>query len=279
MTDVLAVSADGRITPESPGAHGLESGAALRRLVELVRERTGARTAIQLGHAGRRGATRSRKSGLDRPLRAGAWPLLSASAIPYSPGSAVPKEMDRADMDRVRDDFVRAARVADQAGFDLLQLHFAQGYLLWSFLSPLSNHRTDAWGGSPEKRLAYPLEIVDTVRAAWPMGKPLSVALSATDWSADGLGPDDAVEISRVLKRHGCDLIHVITGLVHFEIAPRYDRYTAMLFSDRVRNEAEIPTMVAARSGTSDEINSILASGRGDLCLLQPLPVDMIPAA
>jgi len=273
LTEISAVSPEGRITPDCSGIYRAETAAGLRRLAELVHEQTDAKLGVQIGHAGRRGSMRPRREGLDRPLEGGAaWPLLSASAIAYAPGHPLPSEMTRAEMDRVRDDFVRAARTADRAGADLLQLHAAQGYLLWSFLSPVSNRRTDSWGGSLERRAAFPLEVVVAVREVWPDTKPLSVALSASDWLDGGLGPDDVVAIARMLHDRGCDLAHVITGIVQFEGCPRYDAYATTLHSDRVRNESGIATLVAVRSATTDEINGILAAGRGDLCLLPPQP-------
>jgi anthraniloyl-CoA monooxygenase len=194
---------------------------------------------------------------------------MSASAIPYAPWSQVPKEMDRADMDRVRDQFVQAARLADEAGFDLLQLHFAHGYLIASFLSPLTNKRNDEYGGERENRMRYPLEVFDAVRAAWPEEKPISVALSATDYVKGGFDVDDAVAVARVLKEHGCDLIEVLAGQTTVDGEAPYGRGFLTPLSDRIRNEAGIPTMVGGFLTTSNEANTILAAGRADLCIME----------
>lgn len=274
LTDLTAVSADGRITPGCPGLYRSEHAAALRRICELVHQCSDARIGVQLGHAGRRGSTRPRRDGLDRPLRAGAWPLISASPIASTPRGPAPKEMDRSDMDRVVENFARTARLADEAGADLLQLHFAQGYLLWSFLSPLGNRRDDRYGGSLPERAAFPLEVFAAVRRAWPSAKPLSVCISATDWAPGGLTVDETVAFARMLREHGCDLVHVRAGQTIAEAAPVYRSYFSTLFSDRVRNEAAIPTLVSGHANTSDEVNTALAAGRADLCLVHPRALD-----
>ncbi len=194
--------------------------------------------------------------------------LVAPSAIPYLAHGQVPREMDRDDMDRVRDDFVRAARMADAAGFDLVELHFAHGYLLGSFLSPLTNVRTDAYGGSLENRARFPLEVFAAVRAVWPAGKPISVRISATDWAPGGFSPDDAVDLARRLKAAGCDVVDVSSGqTVPFQ-EPAYGRLYQTPFSDRVRHEADIPTMTVGAIVTYADVNSILAAGRADLCVL-----------
>jgi len=227
-----------------------------------------AKAAIQLGHAGRRGSTRPRSEGLDRPLREGNWPLVSASPIPYTPRNQVPAEIDRAGMDRVRDSFVRAAQMAHEAGFDLLQLHFAHGYLLASFLSPLTNLRGDDYGGDLELRARFPLEVFDAVRAVWPESKPLSVAISVTDCARGGNDIEDGVALGRLLKSHGCDLIAVLAGQTTLDGDPGYTRGFLTPLSDRVRNEAGIPTIVGGYLTTSNDVNTILAAGRGDLCVV-----------
>jgi anthraniloyl-CoA monooxygenase len=270
LTPLTAISADGHITPGDPGLYTAAHQAAWARIVEQVHAQTPAKIALQLGHAGRRGGARPRAEGLDRPLRQGAWPLLSASPLAYTPRSQVPKEMDRADMDRVRDNFVRAAQMAQEAGFDLLHLHCAQGYLLASFLSPLSNQRVDEYGGSLENRLRFPLEIVDAVRAAWPEEKPLSVALSVTDCAKGGLEVDEAVAVARILKAHGCDMIEALAGQTIPDAEPAYGRGFLTPLSDRVRNEAGIPTLVGGYLTTTNEVNTILAAGRADLCMMEP---------
>jgi anthraniloyl-CoA monooxygenase len=273
LTDLLAVSADARVSPDCPGLYRPDHGAALARACERIHDHTGARVAAQLGHAGRRGATRPRAQGVDRPLCSG-WPLLSASAIPYTPRAEVPREMTRADMDSVIESFVEAARRAAEACVDWLQIHAAQGYLLASFLSPRSNHRTDAYGGTLANRAAFPLEVLDAVRGVWPATKPLSVALSATDWAADGFTVDDAVLFAQLLKAHGCDVIQVHAGQSLPDVAPSYRPYFSTLFSDRIRNEAGIATLASGFLNTSDEVNSSLAAGRADLYRIDPRHLD-----
>jgi anthraniloyl-CoA monooxygenase len=269
MTNICAVSADGRITPEDAGLYDAEHPGRWARLVEEAHTQ-GGYIGVQLGHAGRRGATRPRLEGLDRPLREGAWPLVSASPIPYTPRSQVPKEMDRADMDRVRGDFARAAQMAQEAGFDLLQLHFAHGYLLASFLSPLTNVRGDEYGGNLGNRMRFPLEVFDGVRAVWPQDRPMSVAITASDYARGGSDIDAAVAFARALKEHGCDLIEVLAGQTTPNSEPPYSRGFLTSLSDRVRNGAGIPTMVGGYLTTSNEANTILAAGKADLCIMQP---------
>ncbi len=269
MSTLTAVSSDGRITLDSPGLYSACHVTEWRRIVEAVHTCSSAKIAMQIGHAGRRGATRLRDRGLDRPLREGAWPLLSASPIPYTPVSQIPKEMDEADMERVRDDFVQATRMADEAGFDLLQLHYAQGYLLASFLSPLTNQRTDEYGCNLEERMRFPLAVFDAVRAAWPDSKPISVAISATDCVQNGSSVEDAVVLASILKAHGCDIIEVLAGQTTLEGEPPYGRGFLTPLSDRIRNEAGIPTIVGGYLTTTNEVNTILAAGRADLCILE----------
>ena len=270
VTEPIAISAEGRITPESAGIYDTRHVEAWMRIIESIHTGTQAKVGLLLNHAGRRGSTRPGAQGLDRPLHHGNWPLLSASPIPYTPHSQVPREMDRADMDRVREDFVRAAKMAHEAGFDLLQLHFAHGYLLASFISPLTNVRSDEYGGDLEQRMRFPLEVFDAVRAAWPQDKPIAVALSATDYARDGLEVDDAVIAARRLKAHGCDIIAVLAGQTTGDSEPAYGRGFLTPLSDRIRNEAAIPTMVGGYLTTSDEVNTILAAGRADLCIIDP---------
>ncbi len=270
LTEPNAVSAEARITPESAGIYDTSHVEAWKRILEFVHAHSKAKVAMQLSHAGRRGSTRPRAVGLDRPLRHGNWPLFSASPIPYTPQSQVPKEMDQADMDCVRNDFVQAAQKAREAGFDLLQLHFAHGYLLASFISPLTNLRNDEYGGDLGHRTRFPLEVFDAVRAAWPEDKPISVAISATDCVKGGLDVDDAMILARMLKDHGCDIIAIAAGQTISDSEPAYGRGFLTPFSDRIRNEAGIPTMVGGYLTTSDEVNTILAAGRADLCIIDP---------
>jgi len=268
ITEMTDVSREGRITPGCAGMYKPEHVTAWRRIVDFVHTHSFAKIGIQLAHAGRKGSTRRLWEGIDEPLPEGNWPLISASPIPYLPHSQVPKEMDRADMDKVRDDFVRAARMADEAGFDLIELHFAHGYLLASFISPLTNRRTDEYGGSIENRMRFPLEIFDAVRAVWPQEKPISVRISATDWVPGGFTAEDAVVVARMLKDHGCDIIDVSAGQTVPDARPQYGRLFQTPFSDRVRHEAEIPTMTVGNISSWSDVNSILAAGRADLCVL-----------
>ncbi|HEY0069372.1 MAG TPA: FAD-dependent monooxygenase [Chloroflexia bacterium] len=264
-----AVSPEGRVTPGDLGIYSEAQGSAWAAVVERVHATPGARIGVQLGHAGRRGSARPRSEGLDRPLKVGGWPLIAASAIPYTPASQVPKEMDRAGMDRVRDDFVRAARMAHQAGFDLLQLDFAHGYLFAGFLSPLTNRRTDDYGGSLEARARYPLEVLDAVRAAWPGDRPLSVAITATDYAKGGMEVEDAIGLARMLGEHGCDLVQVHAGQTTPDAEPPYAKGFLTPLSDRIRNEAGVPALVGGYLTTSNEANTVLAAGKADLCVME----------
>jgi anthraniloyl-CoA monooxygenase len=209
---------------------------------------------------------------MDAPLKEGNWPLLSASAIPWSPRNQVPKAMDRADMDRVKAQFVAATEMAARAGFDMIELHAAHGYLISSFISPLSNVRTDEYGGSLENRMRYPLEVFRAMRAAWPEAKPMSVRISATDWVGDeGVTPAEAVEIARMFAAAGADIIDVSAGQTSTEARPVYGRMFQTPFSDRIRNEARVATMAVGNIYEPDHVNSILLSGRADLvCLARP---------
>ncbi|HUK62964.1 MAG TPA: FAD-dependent monooxygenase, partial [Dongiaceae bacterium] len=212
MTEMTDVSRDARISPGCTGMYKPEHVTAWKRIVDFVHGGSQARIGLQLAHAGRKGSTRRLWDGIDEPLPADNWPLVSASAVPYFSHSQVPREMTRGDMDRVRDDFVRATQMAVSAGFDLLELHMAHGYLLASFISPLTNHRSDAYGGSLQHRLRFPLEVFEAVRAVWPAARPMSVRLSATDWKEGGLEPADAVDVARALRERGCDIIDVSAG-------------------------------------------------------------------
>lgn len=268
LSEPVAVSAGGRITPYSLGIYDREQLAAWGYLVEQVHACSGAKVALCLNHAGRRGATRTRSEGLDRPLREGDWPLLAPSALPYTPSSRVPRAMEREDMQRAREEFIHATQLARDAGFDMLQLHMAHGYLLASFLSPLTNQRDDDYGGSLANRMRFPLEIVQAVRAVWPTEKPLSVALTASDCVKGGLTTDEAVEIARMLKEYGCDIIQVQIGQTAPESEPTYGRGFLTPYSERLRNEAGIATIVGGYLTTSNEVNTILAAGRADACIV-----------
>jgi len=265
MTDV---SREGRISPGCTGMYKPEHVTAWKRVVEFVHAHSPARIALQLAHAGRKGSTRRLWEGIDEPLAEGNWPLISASAIPYFPHSQIPKAMDRADMERVQADFVKAASMAEAAGFDMLELHMAHGYLLASFVSPLTNTRTDAYGGTLDNRLRYPLAVFDAVRAVWPAARPISVKISATDWADGGVTPEESVEFARRLKAHGCDLVTVSTGQTVAHQHPAYGRLYQTPFSDRIRHEAGIATMTVGAVASYADVNSILAAGRADLCAL-----------
>jgi anthraniloyl-CoA monooxygenase len=267
LTSPVAMAAAGRITPGDPGIYDPSHVGAWREVVDAVHDRGGT-IGLRLNHAGRRGATRPRTEGLDRPLAERGWRLLAPSPIPYSIRNAVPREMDRSDMDAVLAEFVTATERALEAGFDLLQVHMADGYLLASFLSPLSNHREDEYGGMLENRLRFPLELLDAVRAAWPDDRPLSVALTTTDWARGGLDIGDAIEIAGVLKDHGCDLIEVKAGYTTPRMRPRFGQAFLAPYADRIRNEAGIATVVGGEITTTGRANTVLASGRADLCIL-----------
>jgi anthraniloyl-CoA monooxygenase len=267
FTEMTDVSADARITPGCAGLYRLEHRDAWKRIVNFIHAQ-GSRIAIQLAHAGRKGSVeRPWGPRADQPLENG-WPLIAASAIPWSDEDQIPREMTRADMDRVRDDFVRSAVWAAEAGFDMVELHCAHGYLLSSFLTPVSNHRTDAYGGSVENRLRFPLEVFTAMRAVWPNEKPMSVRLSATDWTDDGVTPDESVAIARAFAEAGCDLIDVSAGQTSEQARPVYGRMFQTPFSDRIRNEAGVATMAVGNIYETDHVNSILAAGRADLCAL-----------
>ncbi|MGZ3615500.1 MAG: oxidoreductase [Ktedonobacteraceae bacterium] len=269
-TEPVAISAQGRITPDCAGIYHAEHVKAWKRVIEFIHGHTSAKVAIQLNHAGRRGSTRSRANGLDRSLQENNWPLFSASSIPYSPSNQLPIEMKRADMDSVRNDFVLATQRAHEAGFDVLQLNFAQGYLLGSFISPLTNLRQDEYGGDLHHRMCFPLEIFDTVRETWPQDKPIVVTVSASDCVKGGLEVDDAVRVAQMLKAHACDIIAVVTGQTTIDSEPTYGRGFLTPYSDRIRNEAGILTMVGGYLTTGDEVNTIIAAGRADLCIMDP---------
>ncbi|MCB9753887.1 MAG: bifunctional salicylyl-CoA 5-hydroxylase/oxidoreductase [Myxococcales bacterium] len=265
MTDV---SRDGRISPGCAGLYKPEHQAAWRRVVEFVHEHSAAKIGIQLGHAGRKGSTKLLWEGYNAPLEDGGWALLGPSPIPWTARHQTPRPMTRADMDHVKADYVRAAEMAREAGFDLLELHCAHGYLLATFLSPLTNARDDEYGGSLANRARFPLEVLDAIRAVWPDDKPISVRISATDWTPGGFDEDDAVALARMLKDHGCDLVDVSAGQTSPEGKPVYGRMFQTPFSDRIRNEVGIPTIAVGNIQGWDHINTIIGSGRADLCAL-----------
>jgi anthraniloyl-CoA monooxygenase len=264
--EMTCVSPDARITPGCLGLWNEEQARGWRRVVDFVHGNSGAKVGIQLGHAGRKGATKIAWEGIDQPVTEGEWPLISASAIPYLKHSQVPKAMDRADMDRVKADHVRAAELAAATGADWLELHCAHGYLLSSFLSPLTNIRDDEYGGSHENRARYPLEVFRAIRAVWPSDKPISVRLSCNDWTEGGNTPEDAAIFARMFKQAGADLIDCSSGQVSKEEQPVYGRLFQTPFSDKIRNEIGIPTIAVGAISEADHANSIIAAGRADLC-------------
>ncbi len=268
FTEMTDVSREGRISPGCTGMYKPEHVPAWRRIVDFVHAHSDAKIGLQLGHAGRKASTRLAWDGIDEPLSEGNWPILAASPIPYFPHSQVPREMNRADMDAVRADFVRATGMAVAAGFDVLEIHFAHGYLLASFISPLTNRRTDQYGGSPANRMRFPLEVLDAIRTVWPASQPLSVRISAVDWAPGGIEPGDAVGVAKLLKAHGCDIVDVSAGQTVWDAKPVYGRQFQTPFADRVRHEAEIATMAVGNISSYTDANTILAAGRADLCVL-----------
>jgi anthraniloyl-CoA monooxygenase len=264
--EMTCVSPEGRITPGCPGLYAPEHEAAWRRLTGFAHEHTDAKIACQIGHSGRKGSTNLGWEGMDLPLESGNWDLVSASAIPWSSRNATPREITRAEMDEIRNQFVASAQMADRAGFDMIELHAAHGYLLSSFISPVSNVRTDEYGGSLENRMRYPLEVLKAMRAVWPDAKPMSVRISANDWVGDdGVTPDEAIEIARMFSDAGADLIDVSAGQTTVDAKPVYGRMFQTPFSDRIRNEAGLTTMAVGNIFEADHANSILMAGRADL--------------
>lgn len=268
MAEMTCPSPDARITPACPGLWNTAQRDGWKRIVDFVHANSDAKIGMQLGHAGAKGATcLPWEGGTDQPLAQGHWRLISASPQQYLDGiSDWSHAMTRPEMERVRDDFVRATRWTAEAGFDWLELHCAHGYLLSSFISPLTNQRTDAYGGSLANRLRYPLEVFSAVREAWPQHLPMSVRISAHDWVEGGITPDDAVEIARAFKVAGADMIDCSSGQVSKKERPVYGRMFQTPFADRIRNEAGIATMAVGAISEADHVNSIVAAGRADLC-------------
>jgi anthraniloyl-CoA monooxygenase len=271
-TEMTCVSAEGRITPGCPGLYAPEHEAAWTRLTSYVHDHTPAKICCQIGHSGRKGSTQLGWEKMDAPLNSGNWEIMSASALPWSDDNATPREMNREDMDRVRNEFVAAAEMANRAGFDMIELHAAHGYLISSFISPVSNLRIDDYGGSLDNRMRYPLEVFTAMRAAWPESKPMSVRISANDWVGEaGVTPEDAVEIARLFCAAGADIIDVSAGQTTTEAQPVYGRMFQTPFSDRIRNESGIATMAVGNIYEADHANSILMAGRADLiCVGRP---------
>ena len=276
FTEMTDVSADARITTGCAGMYDAKHVSAWKRIVDYVHTNTGAKFALQLAHAGRKGSTRKpwsddpsdRRDYSDQSLEAGNWELIAPSPLAWSDVNATPREMTRTDMDRVKADFVRATLMGEQAGFDMLELHCGHGYLLSSFLTPISNQRTDAYGGDIENRLRFPLEVFEAMRATWPKHKPMSVRISATDWHDDGLTAEDSIAIAEAFTQADADLIDVSAGQTTPLAKPVYGRMFQTPFCDRIRNEARVKTMAVGNIFEPDHVNSILAAGRADLCAL-----------
>ncbi len=270
--EMTCISPEGRITPGCPGLYAPEHEKAWSRLIDFVHSQTDAKICCQIGHSGRKGSTQLGWQEMDAPLTDGNWPLKSASAIAWSANNATPEAMNRADMDLVRDQFISATEMAQRAGFDMIELHAAHGYLISSFISPISNIREDEYGGSLENRMRYPLEVFSAMRAVWPEEKPMSVRISASDWTGDyGVTPEDSVQIAKMFHDAGVDIIDVSAGQTSTDAEPVYGRMFQTPFSDRIRNELGIATMAVGNIYEPDHVNSILMSGRADLvCLARP---------
>jgi len=266
VTEMVCVSPQGRISLGCTGLYSDEQLAWWRRIVDFVHQHSSAKICLQLGHSGRKGSTcLPWQEGDDIPIPEGGWETIGPSPIPYAATMPAPREMTRADMDQVRDDFVRSTQLAAQAGFDMIELHCAHGYLLSSFLTPVSNHRTDEYGGSLENRIRFPLEVFKAMRREWPEEKPMSVRVSATDWVEDGLTPDESVAIAQAFVDAGADIIHVSTGQTTTDAKPVFGRLWQTPYSDRIRNEARVPTIAVGNITEADQVNSIIAAGRADL--------------
>jgi anthraniloyl-CoA monooxygenase len=267
-TEMICVSETGRITPGCAGMYRPEHVDAWRRIVEFGHRHGGCAMAAQLGHSGRKGSTKLMWLGIDQPLEEDNWEVIAPSPIPYSELNQVPREMTRADMVEVTDQFVSATRGALDAGFDLLEIHCAHGYLLSSFLSPVTNRRSDEYGGSLADRARFPLQVFDACRAVWPAERPMSVRISATDWVQGGFDPDDAVAFARMLQDHGCDIVDVSSGQVTPDEQPAFGRSFQTPFADRIRNEVGMRTIAVGAIASYDDVNTIVLAGRADMCAL-----------
>ena len=266
----IAVSPEARITPGDEGCWTGDHQEAWGGAVSTLRAETAARVGLVLSHAGPRGSARARGAGCDRPLRDNGWDLLAASPVPYGPGLHAPREAERADMDEVTGRFVEATELARRAGVDLLAVHMGHGYLLGSFISPLTNHREDRYGGDLEGRMRFPLEVFDAVRAAWPKELPLAAVITADDLAPGGSGADEAVDVAGMLRDGGCDLIVPVAGQTTWRTLPTYGPAFLADLSDRIRNERGLPTLLAGGIATLDQVNTLVAGGRADLCVLDP---------
>jgi anthraniloyl-CoA monooxygenase len=269
FTEMTDVSREGRISPGCAGLWNDAQEAAWKRIVDFVHAHSQAKFCLQLGHAGPKASTKVGWEGNDVPLESGNWQPIGPSAQPYSNANQAPRAMTRADMECVRDEYVAAARRAQRAGFDMLEMHYAHGYLMSAFITPLMNRRTDEYGGSLENRLRFPLEVFAAVRAAWPQDRPMSVRISSNDWVGEaGITPEESVKVARAFKAAGCDVIDVSAGQTTPDARPVYGRMFQTPFSDQIRNDARIATMAVGNIYEVDHVNSILAAGRADLCCL-----------
>ena len=268
FTEMACVSPEARITLGCTGLYAPEHVAGWTRIVDFVHERSPARICLQLGHSGRKGSTKLGLEGTDIPLDDGNWEVMGPSSLPHRPTMQKPRAMSRSDMERVRDQFARSTELAIACGFDMVELHCAHGYLLSSFITPLANQRDDEYGGSLENRLRFPLEVFAAMRAVWPRERPMSVRISATDWVDGGVTGEESVDIARAFMDAGADIIHVSTGQTSPDARPVYGRMWQTPFSDRIRNEARIPTIAVGNVTEPDQVNSIIAAGRADLVAL-----------
>jgi anthraniloyl-CoA monooxygenase len=264
MTEMVCVSPEARITLGCTGLYNEEQLEAWRRIVRFVHEWSDAKICLQLGHSGRKGSVKLPWEGTDIPLEE-SWVRVGPSPIEYGPTLPPPREMTYAEMEEVESQFVRATVMGNDAGFDMIELHCAHGYLLSSFLTPVSNRRTDEYGGPVENRMRYPIEIFTAMRDVWPDEKPMSVRVSATDWIEDGLTPKESVEIGKAFVAAGADVIHVSTGQTVSNAKPVFGRLFQTPYSDRIRNEGRVPTIAVGNITDADQVNSIIAAGRGDL--------------
>jgi anthraniloyl-CoA monooxygenase len=268
FVEMTCPSPEARISPGCTGLWNEAQRDMFKRIVDFCHAQSGAKLCMQLGHSGRKGSTQLGWERMDYPLESGNWELVAPSPLPYHPQSQTPREMTRADMDRIRDEFVRSAEYANQAGFDMLELHMAHGYLLSSFISPLTNLRKDEYGGPIANRLRYPLELFRAMRAVWPEEKPMSIRISATDWAPGGLSEEDLLALARAFKEAGVDLIDVSTGQVVPHQKPVYGRMYQTPFADKIRNEIGLATMAVGNITSADQVNTIVVSGRADLVAL-----------
>ena len=271
-TEMTCISPEGRITPGCPGLYAPEHENQWQKLTKFIHEETSAKICCQIGHSGRKGSTQLGWEKMDAPLKENNWPTLSASPVPWSSENPIPKELDESDMKLVIDEFISATKMANRAGFDMIELHAAHGYLISSFISPKSNIRRDKYGGSLHNRMRFPLQVFKAMREAWPESKPMSVRISATDWlESEGVTPNEAVSIAKMFSEQGADIIDVSAGQTSIDANPVYGRMFQTPFSDRIRNEAKIQTMAVGNIYEADHVNSILMAGRADLvCLARP---------